>query len=248
MFACWANDWPNVQTQTAQHCAGLIHPKSFSFSFSSFTVPAPCDLSKTLQMSSNEVIQIEWEQLPQRSSWLSPKTKPETEVKPLPTPRNQPPGHAEKKPRLAKTPAAPQKGGWEYLDHTADVQIHSWGPTLSQAFGSAVVAMFAYMVELPEISDELEMDITAEGHDLHSLLYNFMDECLYIFHTESFAIKEVIIRSIDLNAFKITALAKGGLFDVNKHSQGTEVKAITYSNMQIITKEEKAEVFVIVDI
>jgi hypothetical protein len=35
---------------------------------------------------------------------------------------------------------------------------------------------------------------------------------------------------------------------VVRHPQGTEIKAITYSNMQIHEKEERADVYVIVDI
>lgn len=40
----------------------------------------------------------------------------------------------------------------------------------------------------------------------------------------------------------------GEPFDIAKHPQGTEVKAITYSNMQIYDDEDKHEVFVIIDI
>lgn len=41
---------------------------------------------------------------------------------------------------------------------------------------------------------------------------------------------------------------KGESFDRARHECGTEVKAITYSAMQIHEHEGKAEVFVIVDI
>lgn len=40
----------------------------------------------------------------------------------------------------------------------------------------------------------------------------------------------------------------GETFDLNKHTQGTEVKAITYSNMQVHETPEKHEVYVILDI
>ena len=41
---------------------------------------------------------------------------------------------------------------------------------------------------------------------------------------------------------------RGDIFDRQKHEPGTEVKAITYSAMQINEHSDKAELYVIVDI
>ena len=41
---------------------------------------------------------------------------------------------------------------------------------------------------------------------------------------------------------------KGQKFDRAKHIQGTEVKAITYSAMQVIETEQQTDVYVIIDI
>ena len=40
----------------------------------------------------------------------------------------------------------------------------------------------------------------------------------------------------------------GDVFDRNTHASGTEIKAITYSAMQIYEESNKADVYVIVDI
>jgi len=53
----------------------------------------------------------------------------------------------------------------------------------------------------------------------------------------------------DLEKFRLTAKAYGEEFSLDKHPQGTEVKAITYSNMQVYNGENgKYELFVIIDI
>lgn len=140
--------------------------------------------------------------------------------------------------------------GYEYLDHPADVQIHAWGESLKQAYEQAVVGMFGYMTDLDTVDVEDQCEVEVEGHDLDSLLFNFLDEFLFVFSTELIVSKEVEIVEFDRENFKIRAVGRGEPFDLDKHPQGTEVKAITYSAMQIMEKPEgeRSEVFVIIDI
>jgi SHS2 domain-containing protein len=58
----------------------------------------------------------------------------------------------------------------------------------------------------------------------------------------------VKILEFNTTYFRIKAVAYGEEFQIGKHPQGTEVKAITYSNMQVHENEGKCEVFVIIDI
>ena len=49
--------------------------------------------------------------------------------------------------------------------------------------------------------------VSAEGHDLHSLLYNFLDEWLFQFNGEMFVCRRLAITSFDRDNWKITATA-----------------------------------------
>lgn len=140
---------------------------------------------------------------------------------------------------------------FEYLDHTADIQLHAWGNTLAEAFQNVALAMYNYMTPLEGIEildDSGGRTFSVEGHDMQSLLYNFLDELLFNFATDFFVCKEIHIHEFDRERLKIKAQGRGEIFDRSRHVSGTEIKAVTYSAMQINETESDAEVFVIVDI
>ncbi|XP_043251443.1 protein archease-like [Colletes gigas] len=140
---------------------------------------------------------------------------------------------------------------YEYLDHTADVQLHAWGDTLEEAFEQCAMAMFGYTTDLERVRMTEVYNVDAEGHDMESLLFHFLDELLFMFSAEPYIVaKKVKITSFDRENFKISATAIGEVFTIGIHTQGAEVKAITYSSMQILDRpqSDRPEVFVIVDI
>ncbi|XP_013383173.1 protein archease isoform X1 [Lingula anatina] len=149
-------------------------------------------------------------------------------------------------PEFQKPPAEVK---YEYLDHTADVQLHSWGDDIKEAFEQVAMAMFGYMTEIEYVEMLDKQSIEAQGEDIESLLFHFLDEWLFLFSAEPFFIaRKIKITEFDEENFRIKAVGYGEEFDLDKHPQGTEVKAITYSNMQVHNTEEKHEIFVIIDI
>ncbi|KAI5611645.1 protein archease [Silurus asotus] len=146
----------------------------------------------------------------------------------------------------SKYPAINKK--YEYLDHTADVQLHSWGDSLEEAFEQSAMAMFGYMTDTETVEPIDTVEVESEGEDMESLLFHFLDDWLFKFSADLFFIpREVKVLHLDRLRFRIRSIGWGEEFNLAKHPQGTEVKAITYSAMQIHDKE-KPEIFVIIDI
>ncbi|KAL8566138.1 Protein archease [Nucella lapillus] len=113
--------------------------------------------------------------------------------------------------------------------------------------------MFGYMTtDFSRVDMTSVHTIEAEGDDMESLLFHFLDEFLFLFSADPFIICRVVkIVEFDRENFKIKAEGYGEEFVISKHPQGTEVKAITYSNMQIHEHSkysEGSEIFVIIDI
>jgi SHS2 domain-containing protein len=53
---------------------------------------------------------------------------------------------------------------------------------------------------------------------------------------------------LNTDVMAVFVFRQGCIFDPEKHGQGTEIKAITYSNMQIHNADTRVDLYVIVDI
>lgn len=111
------------------------------------------------------------------------------------------------------------------------------------------MAMFGYMTEIHTVDVKQCFEIKASGDDIDGLLFHFLDELLFLFSVEPYLIcRKLEITKFDTSTFEIECMCYGEPFELGKHPQGTEVKAITYSAMQVHDRPEKSDIYVIIDI
>ena len=79
------------------------------------------------------------------------------------------------------------------------------GETLQEAFENVGLCMFNYMTPLEGLAPGETRTLSAEGHDLPSLLYHWLDELLFAFSTDFFVPCSLKITKFDREAWKIEA-------------------------------------------
>ena len=144
-----------------------------------------------------------------------------------------------------------KKAGFEFREHTADVQVRSWGPSLEEAFSQTAYSLMATITpNLKKITAKVEKKITVEAEDIEALLFDFLSEFLYIFDVDELIFNQIYVHQIKRfdDKFKLLATLKGEKFDLDKHEIGTEVKAITYSFMNIEKKHKSTIIDIVFDI
>jgi SHS2 domain-containing protein len=87
-----------------------------------------------------------------------------------------------------------------------------------------------------QILEQVEKEVNVEGDNLENLLYNFLEEFLFLLDSEDFLVSEIKNLEIDEKNNKLKMVLLG---DVAKNYHFTnDVKAITYSEMRIERGEE----------
>jgi SHS2 domain-containing protein len=132
---------------------------------------------------------------------------------------------------------------YKFMKHTADIKFKAYGKTMNEAFCNVILAMSDYFGKGNNIEAVKRKKIKVEGDDAKSLLYNFLDELIYLVDAERFVVAGGKVKIKNGNLV-------GELWgdDVKNYKGLDHVKAATYSEMFVGKKKGKWEIVAVVDV
>ena len=131
---------------------------------------------------------------------------------------------------------------YRYFDHTADILFKAYGKNLEEQFSNAALALFGVMIDPKKVKTVITYTIKVKGKDEKALLYNFLEELLYLLDAKFFLLSSV--KYLTLKNGTLEAEVVGDTINDSYNVEGVEVKAVTYHDMKI----EKNYVQVVLDI
>ena len=127
---------------------------------------------------------------------------------------------------------------FELLEHTADAKFRAYGKSLEEAYENAAFAMTSLMYD-PKMVAALKIEkIKVQGKDREQLLYNFLEEFLFLQDSKSFVMHGFVtpIKILQVEGkFHIVAEISGDEIK-DEYEVRPVVKAMTYAEIEISEK------------
>ncbi|MBI5148706.1 archease [Candidatus Pacearchaeota archaeon] len=124
---------------------------------------------------------------------------------------------------------------YKYLKHTADIKFQAFGKTLAECFENSSLAMFNAMYQ-GNVKRKIKKKIKVKGRDLESLLYNFLEELLFLLDSENFFLSRIKVYINEKN-LSLSAELEGD--EAKNYAISLDVKAVTYNEMFV--KHQRAK-------
>ncbi len=139
---------------------------------------------------------------------------------------------------------------YKYLDHTADIKFQAYGKTREEVFENAALAMFNVIIDTERVSGDATKEIFLKSSDLESLLVDWLSELLYLFEVDEIVFREFRVEKIreEKGEYSITAQALGKKYYLENLPFKTEIKAVTYNQLEITKGADGWKAQVVVDI
>jgi SHS2 domain-containing protein len=128
----------------------------------------------------------------------------------------------------------------------ADLLVEGKGNTLGEAVANVALGMLNAITPLEGISERETYTVNSEGFDLQSLIFNLLDEILFLNDSAGMTAKSLTVE-IDEEKFRACAEGRGERFSAKTHETGVAVKAVTYHMMKIERTIEGYRVLVVFD-
>ena len=135
--------------------------------------------------------------------------------------------------------------GHELLEHTADVGLRIWAPTLEGLFEEAAIGLIDVMGATTGTADRTER-VTIDAPELDALFVDWLSDVLFLFDARGFVTRSVAVK-LESDPSRIVATLHGA--DASGFVQhGPAVKAITYHGLEVAQTQDGYEARVYVDV
>jgi len=133
---------------------------------------------------------------------------------------------------------------FKFLSHTADIKFLAYGKTLEEVFHNSALALFNSLHD-KKVREENKITIQAMGNDMESLLYNFLEEFLFLLDSENFLSSKIKNLTINKEKFEIRCEVYG---DDARYYKVSHIKAVTYNEMSVKKEDENWIAQVVLDV
>jgi len=134
---------------------------------------------------------------------------------------------------------------YEILEHTADIGIKITGNSITEIFWKAIHATADLLSGGIEIQPVIERGFSVEEENIETAFVSILEEIIYFFEKEMF-LPSVCSVNIDKDLYKINL--KGNIVSAEEVKNGTEIKAVTYHQLEIKEVNGQYQATVIFDI
>ena len=138
---------------------------------------------------------------------------------------------------------------FKYFDTTADIGIEVTSNNITEAFINSALGTMNLITDIEKIRTNITKEIFIESEDEYGLLYDWITELLILLDSENFIASQYDISiTRDNNLYTLKGNISGDTYDTTIYNYKTEVKAITYHEMNIEKENDSIKIRFIVDL
>lgn len=134
---------------------------------------------------------------------------------------------------------------YRFLEHTADIKFRAYGKTLNEAFENAGLAFFEVITDTSKVKPLIKKSFELKAEDIKSLLYDFLEELLVLHEAGHYLFSRFKVK-INRKTHSLKADVWGDV--IKDHEIRNAVKAVTYSEMEIIKSPKGVILQVVLDL
>ncbi|MXZ00948.1 archease [Candidatus Poribacteria bacterium] len=125
---------------------------------------------------------------------------------------------------------------YEYLEHTADMGMVVNGESLTELLIHAAQGLFAAIAVLETIDETVSVEIHLTADSVEELFVAWLDELIFRHETEETFFKRAEIQRC--RETEMSAMVYGEPANFDKHAVYTEIKSVTYHQLQVVQKSD----------